>query len=432
MTQSSETPLTPAVRNSGNPLRSFRERNVRIFFGGIAISNIGTWAQLTVLVLLVRELGGGGVELGLVTACRFAPLLVLGLYAGAVADRIDRYRRTMELQAAMGVLAVALGVVDLLDLETLPLLYGISLAQGFLTAFDNPTRRTMVTELVPADQLANVLALSTSVMTGSRMFGPAIGALLAATVGTHGAFLLNGASYLVFLGAMRSMDTERFYRLPQRARSHTPIRDGLREVWSEPIARITLLGFVVVSTFAFNHPVAIPLLVTDRLHQPDEVYGYLLSAMSVGSVVGSLCVARLVVVSQRFMLLAGALLGLSLAAFAFATSTVLAFVLIVPVGAGMTSYMNASNIIVQQRTSPEIRSRVLALLSVVFLGSTPIGGPVTGAIGDVFGAVWANLYGALAIALVLATTLVALKRTTGSTNPVETAQRSFTPTRAAT
>jgi hypothetical protein len=114
-----------SAKNTANPLRSFRERNVRIFFGGIAISNIGTWAQLTVLILLVRGLGGGGLELGIVTACRFAPLLFLGLYAGAVADRVDRHRRTMQLQAALGVLALVLGVVDWLYLETLPVLFGI-------------------------------------------------------------------------------------------------------------------------------------------------------------------------------------------------------------------------------------------------------------------------------------------------------------------
>jgi MFS family permease len=416
------TTTSEPVKNTGHPLRSFKERNVRIFFGGIAISSIGTWAQLTVLVLLVRDLGGGGLELGIVTACRFAPLLFLGLYAGAVADRVDRHRRTMQLQAALGVLALVLGFIDWLDWETLPVLYGISTAQGFLTAFDNPTRRTMVTELVPPEQLANVLALSTSVMTGSRFFGPALGALLAGTIGTHGAFFLNGISYLFFLVAMNSMDTSRFHLLPRRKQSATPIRDGLREVWADPVLRITIAGFALIATFAFNHTVAFPLMVTERLNEPDETYGYLLSVMSLGSLAGSLFVARLVVVSQRFMWISAALLGGSLAAFSFATSTVMAFVLVIPLGAGMTLYMNSSNIIVQQRTSPEIRSRVLALISVIFLGSTPIGGPITGIIGDAFGALWANLYGALIVVGALVAGLIALKVVTGSTNPAETAQ----------
>ena len=410
------------VKNTGNPLRSFKERNVRIFFGGIAISNIGTWAQLTVLVLLVRELGGGGLELGIVTACRFAPLLFLGLYAGAIADRVDRHRRTMQMQGALGILALVLGLVDWLDMETLPLLYGISMAQGFLTAFDNPTRRTMVTEMVPPEQLANVLSLSTTVMTGSRLFGPALGAVLATTVGTHGAFFLNGVTYIFFLFVMNTMDTSRFHLLPKSVKSATPIRDGLSEVWADPVLRITIGGFALIATFAFNHTVAFPLAVTERLGESDEYYGYLLSVMSIGSIAGSLFVARLVVVSQRFMLICAALLGSSLIAFSFVTATWAAFLLVMPLGAGMTSYMNSSNIIVQQRTSPEIRSRVLALISVVFLGSTPIGGPITGIIGDAAGAVWANLYGGLVVLGVLVVTLPALKIVTGSVNPVETAQ----------
>lgn len=416
------TTTSEPVKNTANPLRSFRERNVRIFFGGIAISNIGTWAQLTVLILLVRELGGGGLELGIVTACRFAPLLFLGLYAGAVADRVDRHRRTMQLQAALGVMALVLGVVDWLDLETLSVLYGISTAQGFLTAFDNPTRRTMVTEMVPPEQLANVLSLSTTVMTGSRLFGPALGAVLATTIGTHGAFILNGFSYLFFLFAMKSMDTSRFHLLPKSPKSATPIRDGLREMWADPVLRITIGGFALVATFAFNHTVAFPLTVTDRLQESDEYYGYLLSVMSIGSIAGSLFVARLLVVSQRFMLISMALLGASLAAFSFTTTAWAAFLLVIPLGAGMTVYLNSSNIIVQQRTSPEMRSRVLALISVIFLGSTPIGGPITGIIGDASGALWANLYGAVIIGGVLLITLPALKIVTGSLNPVETAQ----------
>lgn len=408
--------------NTGNPLRSFRERNVRIFFGGISISNAGNWAQLTTLVIVVRALGGGGLELGIITACRFAPLLLLGLYAGAIADNLDRHRLTMQLQAAMGVLAVALGLIDLLDWETLPVLYAMSAAHGLLMAFDNPTRRTMVTEMVPKEELANVISLSTSVMTGSRVFGPTIGALLATTVGTAWSFILNGATYLVFLFAMASMDTSRFHRIERGPKSATPIRDGLREVWRDPVVRITLVGFALIATFSYNTSVALPLHITEQLGEGDEVYGYLLSVMSAGSVLGSLFIARFVVVSQRLMLSSAALLATSMIAFSLTTSTVLAFLLVIPFGAGFTSYLNASSIVIQQRTNAQARSRVLALVSVVFLGSTPIGGPITGAIGDAFGGLWANLYGGLIAAVVVIGSLVILRVVTGSFDPTESAQ----------
>lgn len=415
-----QDPGTPS--NTGHPLRSFKERNVRIFFGGIAISNAGTWAQLTTVILLVRELGGGGVELGLITAFQFLPLLFLGLYAGAVADRVDRYRATMWMQAAMGVLSVVFAVLDFLDLESIPVLYLMTGLLGLLAAFENPTRRTMLTELVPSDQLANVLSLSTSVMTGARIFGPALGALVANQLGTAWVFLLNGTTFLVFLFALSSMDRASFHPLPRGQKSASPIRDGLREVWSDPVLRITIVAFGLIATFSFNTSVQIPLLITERLGEDDALFGYLLSVMSVGNVIGSLFVARLVVVSHRYMYASGALIAAAMTAFALSTSTVLAFMLIVPMGAGLTSFINSSNVIVQQRTSPEIRSRVMALLSVIFLGSTPIGGPITGVIGDAFGALWANLYGAIVAGVVVVVAQLALKRTTGTMNPPESVQ----------
>ena len=403
-------------------MRSFKERNVRIFFGGVAISHAGTWAQLTTVILLVRSLGGEGLELGIITACQFLPLLVFGLYAGAVADRVDRHRTTMQLQAAMGVHALVLAAIDFLDFESIPVLYGMTLLLGILAAFENPTRRTMITELVPSDQLANVLSLSTSVMTGSRIFGPALGALVAGWLGTGWVFLLNGVTFLVFLFAMQSMDRSRFHPLERAKKSARPIRDGLVEVWSDQVLRITIVSFALVSTFSFNMTVQIPLFITDQLGEEDSLFGYLLSALSVGNVIGSLLVARLVVVSHRYMYASGLLLAITMAAFSFATSTIVAFILVVPMGIGLTSFLNSSNVIVQQRTRPEIRSRVIALLSVIFLGSTPIGGPITGVIGDLYGAIWANLYGALVAGAVSVLALLALKRTTGSFNPAESVQ----------
>jgi predicted MFS family arabinose efflux permease len=221
---------------------------------------------------------------------------------------------------------------------------------------------------------------------------------------------------------MVAMDRDKFHPLERAERSRSPIREALREVWRDPVLRITLLAFGFVATFAYNTSVQVPLLVTESLMEDDALFGYLLSVMSLGNVIGSLIVARLVVASHRFMYSAGAFLAVSMAAFSFVSSVALAFILIVPVGMGLTMFLNASNIIVQQRTSPAIRSRVLALLSVIFLGSTPIGGPITGVVGDEFGAIWANAYGAIVAAVVVVVALLALKRTTGSFNPTESVQ----------
>ena len=395
------------ISSGTNPLRSFRERNVRVFFGGLVVSGTGMWVETTAVVLLIRELGGEGLELGIATACQFLPLMLLGLYAGAVADRSDRRRLTIVIQALMSVQAVVLGLIDLADVETIPIVYLLTLVSGTLMAFGNPTRRTLSTELVPENQLANIVSLGTSVITGSRIAGPAIAALLAVRFGTGWVFLIAGASYLAFLVAVARMDTRRFHPIEPAARSKSPIRDGLREVWSVPTLRIVLILFGIVSTFAFNYLVGLPLLVADRLMEDEVVFGWLLSAMSIGNVLGALLTARLTEVSLRWTFGSAAAIALSLAALALSPSTPWAFFFAVPMGMASAAFVNAATVFIQQHTNPRMRSRLLALTSVLFLGSRPLGGPITGIVADTAGAVWANLYGAIITAIVVAAALAA-------------------------
>ncbi|MDE0171291.1 MAG: MFS transporter [bacterium] len=385
-----------------NPLRSFREPNVRIFFSGLAASGIGMWAETTAVVLLVRELGGQGLELGIVTACQFLPLMLLGLYAGAVADRSDRRRLIIIVQGLMGIEAVLLGLVDLADLETLPIVYFLSLVSGTLNAFSNPARRTLSTELVPDIHLANVVSLGTSVITGSRIVGPAVAALMAARFGTGLVFVAAAVSHVAFLIAITRMDTGRFHPLKPAPPSRTPIRDGLREVWGKRSLRVVLVVFGVVSTVALNFQVGFPLLVADRLMEDEVVFGWLLSAMSVGNVMGALVTARLTSVSVSWPFGTAAAVAVTLGAVALAPSTFMAFVFAVPLGMSTAALVTSSTLVIQQRTDPRMRSRVLALTTVLFLGSKPLGGPITGLVGDAAGALWANLYGALIAAAVVA------------------------------
>lgn len=384
--------------------RSLRERNARLFFAGLAVSNIGTWLQATAQVLLVRDLGGNGLALGIVTACQFLPMLLIGLWAGALADRFDRRRLTIITQAAMGVQAIVLGVLDLTDVVTIPTVYLMSLALGIIGAIDNPARRGLATELVERRNLSNVMSLNTSVMTGSRIFGPALAALFAHVLGTGWCFVLNGLSFLALLWALVAIDPNRLYRSPPAAASATPIRDGLRAVWADPVLRLTVSVYAIVCTFAFNYTVSIPLLIRDQLDAPDAMFGWILSVTSVGSVFGALMVARLQVVRVRLLFASVVLTAVTMTGMAFSTSTVLTFAIAVPFGAGVAAFIAASNSIFAERTSPDMRGRVLALGAVLFLGSAPIGAPITGWIGDNVSASWSMFYGAL---IALLTVLVA-------------------------
>lgn len=364
------------------------------------------WAETTAVVLLVRELGGQGLELGIVTACQFLPLMLLGLYAGAVADRSDRRRLLIIVQAFMGIEAVLLGLVDLADLETLPIVYFLSLVSGTLHAFSNPVRRTLSTELVPDIHLANVVSLGTSVITGSRIVGPAVAALMAARFGTGLVFVAAAASHVAFLIAITRMDTGRFHPLKPGPPSRTPIRDGLREVWGKRSLRVVLVVFGVVSTVALNFQVGFPLLVADRLMEDEVAFGWLLSAMSVGNVMGALVTARLTSVSVSWSFGTAAAVAVTLGTVALAPNTFMAFVFAVPLGMSTAAFVTSSTLVIQQRTDPGMRSRVLALTTVLFLGSKPLGGPITGLVGDAAGALWANLYGAVVAAAAVAVALL--------------------------
>lgn len=375
--------------------RALGERNARFYFGGLMVSNVGTWLQATAQVLLVRRLGGNGLELGIVLACQFAPLLLLGLWAGAIADRHDRRKLTLVTQAAMGLQAILLGVFDLLGTISIPGVYALTLLLGVFNALDNPARRGLATELVDPPDLANVLSLNTAVMTGSRVFGPALAAVLVSWVGTGWCFIVNGVSFIALLGALVAIDPARLRRTPPSPRGGQPVRDGLRAVWGSPLARTTLVIFTIVATFTFNYGVAIPLLLTHRLGAADSQFGWLLSTISIGSVTGSLLTARRGEVGPRWFYAALGLLCVGSIVVAVAPNLWVAYLGCLPLGAGGAGFIAAGNVILQTTTPPEMRSRVLALSAVAFLGSTPIGGPITGLIGDAVGATWSMLYGGI-------------------------------------
>ena len=393
--------------------RALRERNAKLFFLGLAVSNVGTWLQSTAQVLLVQELGGKGFQLGVVLTCQFLPMLLFGLWAGALADRINRRRLTIVTQTLMGVQALILAAITWAGWATIPIVYGLSLALGLLGAIDNPARRGMVVELVDPSELSNALSLNTAVMTGSRIFGPGLAALLIAALGTAWCFAINGLSFLAIVGALVAIDPARLRMTPRRPAGGKPVREGLAAVWADPVMRRTLWVFTLVSTFAFNYQVALPLIVRDNLHRDRQMYGWLLSATSIGSLLGSLNTARQTSVGQRWLYGSLGILAASGAMLAVVHSVPLAVVSGMALGFGGAGFIASANVIFQDRTSAQMRSRVLALTAVAFLGSTPVGAPVTGLIGDHLGATWSLLYGSLIAATCLVAGATHLRR--GST-----------------
>lgn len=374
--------------------RSLRNRNARLFFGGLLVSNVGTWLQSTAMAILVYRLTGKATDLGITVALQFLPLLLFGAWAGAVSDRRNKRHTCLTTQSLMAGQAVLLGALDLAGLVTVPVVYALALLLGVVNAFDNPARRGLVVELVAEADISNAMSLNTAVMTGSRIFGPALAAALVGPLGTAWCFLLNGISFAAVLVSLATIDERELRVSPRAPRGGTPVRDALRFVRRDRELFVLHMVLVVVSTFAFNYSVSLPKLSAVRWGD-ERWFGWVLAVVSVGSVVGSLMVASRKEATIRQFFVSVTVLGVAGPFLAWAPSGWWAFVAAVPLGIGGAGFLANFNGLVQQKCPADMRGRLLALSAVAFLGSTPVGGPITGVIADSWGPEWSLAYGSL-------------------------------------
>ena len=373
---------------------SLRHRNLRIYFFGLLLSNVGTWLQFTAMSLLIYSINNKATDAGINTFAQFVPMLVLGAWAGGFADRHNRRRVTFWCQSLLGVQAVVLAVVTFTGHVSLPVIYLLSFGTGIASAIDNPSRRGLVTELVEPSEIPNAMSLNTTVMTGSRIFGPALAAVLIGPLGMAWLFALNAISYLFVIASLLMIDKTKMLPATVAARGGKPVREGLSFVWRDPMLRRAFIVFTVVSTFAFNYSVVMPKLSDVRWGQANG-YPILLTCVSIGSVFGALATARFTRITMRWYATLVIINGVSCIAIAWAPNFLVACLLCLPLGLGGTGLVASMNGLSQQNTAPEMRSRMLALVAVAFLGSTPIGGPITGWIGDNIGIEWSIAYGGI-------------------------------------
>jgi MFS family permease len=390
--------------------RSLHLRSFRLFFVGQLISQIGNWLTLIAQTLLVLHLTDSGVALGWLAAAQFGPVLVFGAFAGLVADRRDKRTLLLVVQAVAMVQSFALAALAFQDSPPVWAIYAIAAVGGLATAFDNPARRSFVVELVPKEDITNAVSLNSALMTGSRVIGPAIGGLLVAGAGFGWAFLLDGVSYVAVLVALWRIDPETVHRAPIQVRGKGQIRDGLRYAWATTELRVPLLMMTIIGTLAFNFQTVLPLFAERDLRGGELTFSLLMSVVSLGSLAGALGAARRRDVGVRTVSLAAAGFGLSMLLLALAPGQPIAFTVGVAMGFTSITFMTTSTAIVQLRADPSMRGRVLALQAIVFLGSTPIGGPILGAVSEHLGARWGLGLGAVATLAAAAYGLAAMRR----------------------
>ena len=379
---------------NGGMFRSLSNRNARLFFAGLMFSNIGSWLQLTATSFLLYRLTGNSVDLGINAALQFLPMLIFGAWAGALADRFDRRRTTIVTQSLMALQAIVLGICDVAGVINVELVFVLTGILGLVGAIDNPSRRGLVTELVPPHEIGNAMSLNTAVMTGSRIFGPAIAASLVGPLGTGWLFIINGMSYVFMLYGVVGLRKSEMFTPEPRPAGGTPVRDGIRFVRTHHRLFPLFVVFSLVSTFAFNYGVSLPKL-SDIQWGNAEYFGWVMAVTSIGSLIGALATARLHLTTYKWVAGAALMLGVANIGMAIAPNVWVAFVWAIPLGAGGAAMIAGANSIITQEAPPEMRGRMLALTAVAFLGSTPIGGPITGWVADYVSVSWSLAYGGI-------------------------------------
>jgi MFS family permease len=383
--------------------RSLRVRNYRLFAAGQIVSNTGTWMQRVAQDWLVLNLShSSGTALGITTGLQFLPLLLFGLYGGVIADRYPKRRTLMVTQAAMGLFAACLGVLDLAGVAQLWHVYALAFALGVVTVVDNPTRQAFATELVGSDDLPNAVGLNSATFNAGRVVGPAVAGLLISRVGTGLVFLINAASYIAVIAGLWLMRERELYLTERRPADKGSLRAGLRYVRARPQLMLPILLVGFVATFGLNFQVTTALMARNVFHMGAGSYGLLGTALAIGSLAGALLAARrerprlrLVVGSALAFGLLEVIVGLMPSYWSFA-------LLLVPVGVAALTFTTAANASVQLAASPVMRGRVMAVYMFVFLGGAPIGSPIVGWVGQAFGPRWSLLVGGLVSAVAAA------------------------------
>lgn len=370
---------------SDETFSSLSIRNFRLFFGGQTISQVGNWLTLVAQALLVLKITGNGFAVGLLTAFQFVPVLVLGPWAGLIADRSDKRKLLMRVQLFAMAQSFVLGALAFMDRPPVGAIYAVALLGGVATAFDNPARRSFVVEMVDDEHVNNAVSLNSALMTGSRVIGPALAGLLITTVGYGWCFIVDAVTYVAVIVGYRMMDPDAIRRGPVTPRGKGQVRAGLRYAMGKDELRIPLVMMAVIGTLAFNFTVVMPLLVKESFGGSDATFTLFFSVISVGSLVGALSTARRTAISIHDVVVSAALFGVFMLLLAVAPNLWFAFPIGVAFGAASIGFMTASTSIVQVEAEPAMRGRVLALQAMVFLGSTPIGGPLVGQVCDWFG-----------------------------------------------
>jgi MFS family permease len=364
---------------------------------GAIVSNIGTWMQRIAQdwLVLTQLTHKNATAVGVVMALQFGPQVLLLPLTGFAADHFNLRKLLIATQAAMGALALGLGIFTITGFVMLWHVYVFAFLLGCVTAFDAPARQTFVSELVGEDRLSNAVALNSTSFNAARMIGPAIAGVLIASVGSGWVFLINAASFVAVLCSLSLLRVAELHRKSGTARTRGRFAEGFRYVWKRPDLKAALFMLFLIGTFGLNFPIFISTMSVTVFHGGAGQYGILTSTMAVGSVTGALLAASRAKPHITLLLVSAAVFGFACALAAIVPDFRLFGVALIITGISIQTFTTSTNGLVQLSTEPAVRGRVVAILLAIALGGTPIGAPIVGWVADTFGPRWALGVGAV-------------------------------------
>jgi MFS family permease len=376
--------------------RSLRVRNYRLYASGQLVSLTGTWMQRVAQDWLVLELTNSGTALGVVTALQFAPSILLGLWGGVLADRLDKRKLLFATQTGLALVALALGLLDVTGVVAYWQVLLLAFLLGVISAVDMPVRQSFVVEMVGRDELTNAVAINSTTFNSARIIGPAIAGITITAVGTGWAFLANALSSVAVLAGLAAMRKAELHPSKPVVRAKGQLREGFRYVRGRPDLILTMVLIFVVGTFGLNFQITCALMAKQVFHHGASGYGLLSTALAVGAFGGAvLATRRTKRPTVLFLLTAAGAFGVAEVVAGVMPNFVLTAVALVPTGLAMLAVTTAANSHIQLGVAPTMRGRVMALYLVCFMGGTPLGAPLIGWLAEAAGPRWGVVGGGL-------------------------------------
>lgn len=364
--------------------RALRIRNYKLFWFGQLASLTGTWAQEVAQAWLVLKLTNSPLVLGTVVTVRFAPTLVFSLFGGVLADRVPKRRLLFITQSVLLLQALAVGILTWTGAVRLVHLYIVAVLRGLADSIDQPTRQAFVVELVGPEELANAVPLNSTGFNVARIIGPALGGAIIATLGIAVCYFINAASFvfvLVSIWLMRPQDFHVGHRL-SKGNVLRQVGEGLRYAVTTPEVALVLLLLLMLGTFGYNFPVVLPLLAKFTLRTGPGGLGMLMTSAGVGSLIAALGMAYRGRASRRTLFAGAAAFSVLLFLVAASPSAWITVPLLVLLGFASVTFMATANTLLQLTAPPELRGRVMSLWALLFMGTTPIGSMIIGALSE--------------------------------------------------